>query len=124
MEQKLGYLSVALTIVLTVYGQLVIKWQVNRFQDAILEDTSRLTFYGHMLSNPWVISGFAAAFGASLTWMAALTRLDLSRAYPFMALNFVIVTFVALPLFGETITPLRLIGLALIVLGLIVSSQG
>jgi multidrug transporter EmrE-like cation transporter len=122
--KKLGYLCVALTIALTVYGQLVIKWQVHRLQDSALADASRLAFYGHMLLNPWVISGFTAAFGASLTWMAALTRLELSKAYPFMALNFVIVTFVALPLFDEAITPPRLIGLALIVLGLIISSQG
>ena len=120
----MGYLCIALTIALTVYGQLVIKWQVDRFQSANLVDASGLTFYSHLLLNPWVISGLLAAFGASMTWMAALSRLDLSKAYPFMALNFVVVTFVAAPLFGEVITPPRLIGLALIVLGLVISSQG
>jgi len=44
-----------------------------------------------LLLNPWIISGLAAALLASVTWMAAMTRLPLSHAYPFTTLAFVLV---------------------------------
>lgn len=121
----MGYVCIALTIVLTVYGQLVIKWQVQKLSSVSnLTDITGAAFYQHMLLNPWVVTGLVAAFGASMAWMAALTRLELSKAYPFMALNFVLVAVVAAPLFGESLTVPRLIGLSLVVMGLIISSQG
>jgi multidrug transporter EmrE-like cation transporter len=119
-----SYVYIALTILLTVYGQLVLKWQVGT-QAALpfvfMEKWPQLL---QLLARPWVLSAFVAAFGASLCWMLAISRLELSRAYPFMALNFVLVAALAVPLFGETITAQKLIGIGLVVAGLIVISQG
>jgi multidrug transporter EmrE-like cation transporter len=55
--------------------------------------------------------------------MAAVSRFEISRIYPFMALNFLIVGIAAVPLFGETLTLSKVAGLVLVVLGLLVSSQ-
>jgi multidrug transporter EmrE-like cation transporter len=55
--------------------------------------------------------------------MAAVSRFEISRIYPFMALNFLIVGIAAAPLFGETLTLSKVAGLVLVVLGLLVSSQ-
>jgi multidrug transporter EmrE-like cation transporter len=77
-----------------------------------------------LLLRPWVISGLAAAFGASLFWMAAMTKFELSKAYPFMALNFVLVGLIAVPLFGEVVSPAKITGMLLVVAGLVVLSQG
>ncbi len=81
-------------------------------------------FLLRLLINPWVFSGFVAAFLASLAWMAAMTKFDISHAYPFMSLNFVLVILAGGLLFHEAITPYKLAGLALIVAGLIVGSRG
>lgn len=118
----MAYAYISLTILLTVYGQLVLKWQASLL--ATQGESSGAHFVLRMLLNPWVISGLAAAFAASLCWMLAVARLELSRAYPFMALNFVIVAIAAAPLFGEAYTLPKFIGLLLIVIGLFVSSQG
>jgi uncharacterized membrane protein len=74
--------------------------------------------------NPWVLSGFLAAFAASLAWMAAMTKLELSHAYPFMSLNFVFVIILSSLLFQETITLPKIVGLGLIILGIVVGSRG
>ncbi|MDN5754033.1 MAG: EamA family transporter, partial [Nitrosospira sp.] len=89
------------------------------------EDYSdKLLFIMRLLLNPWVISGFLAAFFASLTWMAAMTKLELRHAYPFMSLNFVFVIILSSLLFQETITPPKIVGLSLIILGIVVGSKG
>lgn len=118
----MAYIYIALTILFTVYGQLILKWQASLL--VVQHQNGTAQFVMKMLLNPWVISGLVSAFAASLCWMLAVARLDLSKAYPFMALNFVIVALVAAPLFGEAYTLPKFFGLALIVLGLVVSSQG
>lgn len=121
---SVGYLYVALTIGLTVYGQLVLKWQMNIAGPAPEIGVDKFLFLTRLLLNPWVLSGFAAAFLASFSWMAAMTRLDLSHAYPFMSANFVVVLLLSAMLFNEPLTPLKVLGLALIVAGIVVGSQG
>ena len=74
--------------------------------------------------NPWILSGLAAALLASVTWMAAMTKLPLSHAYPFTTLAFVLVMVLSGVFFSEAITPLKIAGAALVVLGIIVGSQG
>ena len=53
-----------------------------------------------------------------------MTRMELSHAYPFVGATFVFVLIGSGLFFGEAITPLKIAGTALIVLGIIVASQG
>lgn len=120
----MGYIFVAMTILLTVYGQLVLKWEVGRAPPMPSETAAMVMHLLALLFRPWVISAIGAAFLASMCWMAAVSRFELSRIYPYMALNFLIVGFMAVPLFGEALTVPKVAGLAFVVLGLIISSQG
>ncbi len=120
----MSYVYVLLTILLTVYAQIVIKWQVLKAGALPELMGDKIAFLFQLLLNFWVISAFAAAFLASLTWMAAMTKLQLSHAYPFMGLTFVLVLLASGYFFNEPVTVLKVAGLALVVLGLVVSSQG
>jgi multidrug transporter EmrE-like cation transporter len=119
----MSYIYIFGTILFTVYGQLIIKHQVAKY-GALPEDMfEKLKFVFNLFLNPFIISGFLSALIASMFWMAAMTKLQLSHAYPFMSLSFVFVFFLSIWLFGEAFTPGKLIGLILIVLGLIVSTN-
>lgn len=120
----MSYLYVFLTIALTVYGQIVIKWQVLQVGALPVNLHERFFFLVRLLVNPWIISAFAAAFLASIAWMAAMTKLPLSHAYPFMSLAFVLVLVLSGLFFQEAITAPKIIGLAFIVLGIVIGSQG
>lgn len=119
-----GYFYIALTILFTVYGQLVLKWQVSQAGSLPVGIGSKVVFLFALLLNPWIVSGFISAFLASLCWMAAMTKFDLSYAYPFMGLTFVLVLLGSGIFFGEVITPIKIAGTTLIVLGIMVASQG
>lgn len=120
----MSYGYVFLTILLTVYGQIVIKWQVLKAGALPEVLPEKITFLFHLLLNPWVISAFAAALLASVFWMAAMTKLQLSHAYPFMSLAFVLVMVASAVFFSEPITLLKITGIVLVVVGLVVGSQG
>lgn len=120
----MSYFYIFCTILLTVYGQLAIKWQVLKAGTFPGGSREKVWFLLHLLINPWVISAFLAALLASVTWMAAMTKLQLSHAYPFMSLAFILVILFSGLLFNEPITTPNMVGLALVILGLAIGSQG
>lgn len=120
----MAHLYILLTIVFTVYGQLIIKWQVNSAGSFPIELSEKLFFFLKLLLNPWVISSFVCAFLAALSWMAAMTKFPLSYAYPFVSLTFVLTVICASIFFNEAITVPKLVGMGAIVAGIIIGSQG
>jgi uncharacterized membrane protein len=119
-----SYLYIFGTIAFTVYGQLVIKWQMAKVEFLPHNLIAKLLFLLKMFSNPWIISGFLSAFAAAICWMAAMTKFRLSYAYPFMSLSFVFVLILSSLLFHELITVPKILGVLLIVAGIIVGTQG
>ena len=121
--KAMGYVWVLATVLLTGYGQLVFKWQIDLAGELPGGSGEKLAYLARLFLNPWVISVFASALLASVTWAAALTRFELSFAYPFMSLSFVLVLLLSVMLFSEALTLSKAVGVALIVAGLIVGSQ-
>ncbi len=109
-----GYECVAATIALTVYGQLIIKWQMR---DEVIPSgiTNKLVFFLTQFTNPWIFTGFAAALIAGLFWMAAMAKLPISRAYPLMSLAFVAVTVASAIFLNEPLTTPKLAGMLLLI---------
>ncbi|MBK9161555.1 MAG: EamA family transporter [Nitrosomonadales bacterium] len=120
----MSYFYIFMTIALTVYGQIAIKWQALKAGALPEALPDKIAFLLHLLLNPWVISALAAAFLASVFWMAAMTKLQISHAYPFMGMTFIIVLLASGFFFQEPVTPLKMAGTALIFLGIVVASQG
>ena len=120
----MSYLFILLTVLFTVYGQVVIKWQIVSSGAMPAGFFNKLVFLLRLLLNPWIMSGFTAAFLAALCWMAAMTKLDLSHAYRFVAFTFVLVMFAGALLFNEPLNWQKVTGMVLIVLGIIIGSQG
>lgn len=119
----MGYVYIWGTILFTVYGQLILKWRIARYGALPEESISKLLFVSRLLIDPFIISCFVSAFIASLFWMAAMTKFSLSYAYPFMSASFVIVFIFSVVLFNDMITLSKIVGLALIVLGILISSR-
>ena len=123
-EKLMAHLYIFGTILFTVYGQLIIKWRIPFHGALPAEMFPKLIFLLKLFFDPFIMSGFVAAFLASLCWMAAMTAFDLSYAYPFMGLNFVLVFLASAILLHEQVTLYKVVGLILIVLGIVISSRG
>lgn len=120
----MGYIYISATVILTSFGQLILKWRLNLkgpMPDGLQE---KLGYLSYAFLDPYVISSFLAAFLASLTWMAALTKFQLSTAYPYMSLSFILVFLFSFIFLNETITIQKIGGCILIVAGIILLSRG
>jgi multidrug transporter EmrE-like cation transporter len=114
----MAWVYVAITIMMTVYGQIVLKWQVGHRGRLPTDLHGKVTFFADLMLDPWVLSVLAAAFVAALCWMAAVSQLPLSRAYPFVGLSFVMVLLLSAVFFGEAVTPAKIAGVLLVVAGI------
>lgn len=117
-----AWLAVGLAIACITYGHVVVKWQMNgrALPDSVLEKLIALVTF---LFEPWIFSAVALTFVGSLFWMAAMTRLPLSQAFPFTSIPFVTVTVFAMIAFGEPFSLPRLLGVGLIVTGIVIVAR-
>jgi multidrug transporter EmrE-like cation transporter len=120
----MGYLYVLATIALGAYGQVVLKWQIDKSGTVPSSLSGQLDFFGRLLVNPWVLSALAGAFIAALAWFAALSHLELSRAYPVLGLSFALILLLSALFFSEPLTLAKVAGVTLIIGGVIVATQG
>ncbi len=123
MNAPLAHGFILITILLGLYGQVVFKWQVSQARSVPADVIGKLGFVFDMLTNPWILSSLAAAFIGMVTWMLALTKLDLSYAYPFTSLSFVLVFIASAVFFHEPVSATKLVGMVLIVAGVVVGSR-
>lgn len=120
----MGYFYIFGTMFFTVYGQLILKWRILNYSSMPENFSQKLIFLFKLLFDPFIFSGFASAFIASFFWMAAMTKFELSFAYPFMSGAFVLVFIFSVFLFHEVVTWQKILGLSFIVLGIIITSRG
>jgi multidrug transporter EmrE-like cation transporter len=67
--------------------------------------------------NPWVFAGLSVFVISMASHLAVLSRVQLSFAYPFLSLAYVIVAVYAFFIFGEDVGAARIAGIALICAG-------
>ena len=118
-----GYLAIAATVLLTVYGQLILRWQISAAGQPPTDAMGKMQFLADLLMQPWVLSSVFATFVAGLAWMLALTRFELSYAYPWMGVNYLLVLLLGIALFGEQMSYGKIIGTLLVIVGLIVLAR-
>jgi drug/metabolite transporter (DMT)-like permease len=119
-----GFAYVLGSILCTVYGQIMVKWQVSKAGALPVMLSEKIAFLLKLILNPWILSGIVAGFLALVFWLAAMTKFELSYAYPFMSLAFVFVMILSAVLFHEAVTLNKVLGVLLIVGGIIVASRG
>jgi multidrug transporter EmrE-like cation transporter len=63
-------------------------------------------------------------YAASIcVWLAALSKAPVSTAYPMLSLGYVVVATVSVLWLGEVMTPSKVVGIALICLGVVLVSR-
>ena len=75
-------------------------------------------------TNIWILGGMSLHVGALVVWLWALSRVDITFAYPFIALGYVLVSLMAWMWLGEQLNHTRILGMATIVVGIVILSRG
>jgi drug/metabolite transporter (DMT)-like permease len=81
------------------------------------------SIFWRIITNPYVVIGLGIYGFSTILWLVALSRFDLSFIYPFASLGYVIMLFASWQLFHEQISITRLVGCAVVILGVILISR-
>lgn len=111
------------TILFTVYGQVIIKWRIPKYGALPAAMYDKVLFLFSVLLDPFILSGLISAFVASLCWMAAMTKFDLSYAYPFVGITYLLIFLASMWFFNEPFSYNKLLGVLLIMVGIFISSR-
>ncbi|HIG43364.1 MAG TPA: hypothetical protein EYQ14_22915 [Gammaproteobacteria bacterium] len=106
------------TPIFAAISQILMKWQTSLTKDQLEELDSKLLFLAHFLLRPWVVAAFFFTFLGGITWILAISKLELSQAYPYVAITFIVVPAAGLFIFGETMSTQKLLGSAVVVVGI------
>jgi drug/metabolite transporter (DMT)-like permease len=123
LKIRMGFVYLGLTILFTVYSQLVFKWQISQAGTPPPDMAERMVFFLRQYFTPWIISGMISGFLASFAWMATLNEFQLSFAYPFMSLSYVVVLAASFLLFHEPFSIQKVAGTAVVILGLVIITR-
>ncbi|WP_298305864.1 EamA family transporter [Flavobacterium sp.] len=116
------YLYIFSTLFFTVYGQIVLKWRLTGLKVILPEGfRDKIIYLIKLVLDPFIFSGFFSAFVASLFWMAAMTKFEITEAYPFMSLAPALIFVIGILFMGESYTTGKLLGLILIMIGIVVT---
>jgi multidrug transporter EmrE-like cation transporter len=88
-------------------------------------------FNTDVLASSVVILSKSAPFWAGMlcyaasvcVWIAALSKAPVSTAYPMLSLGYVVVAAISVAWLGETLTPAKMLGIALICAGVVLVSR-
>ena len=84
-----------------------------------LEASNLIRLIYSLATNPFLIAGVSLHIAALISWLYVLKHVDLSYAYPFISLGFVLVLFMSHFIFREHIGSMRIAGVLLMVAGII-----
>ena len=74
-------------------------------------------FFLKAFSNPYVLGALAAVFIGGLAWIATVSKSDISRSYPVLALSYVLVVLLTVLIFKENVSAIRWAGIVIICVG-------
>jgi EamA-like transporter family. len=109
---------------LTVVGEVLLKLGMNAVSARVGAFSLDLRVLWTTFTDWRVLLGFALVFGGALFWLGVISRVNLSFAYPLLALNYVLILIPSRFILGETITPSKLLGAVIVVIGVIVITWG
>jgi len=108
---------IACGVLLNTFAQLLLKkgaGAVGHFDFTVAKVLDAMLSYA---VNPYVLGGLACYAVSVVVWLAALSRVEVSVAYPMLSLGFALNALLAWWLLGEAVTLQRIAGIAIIIVG-------
>ncbi len=128
-RKKLSLLSsvllIFLSISIAVTGQILLKIGIDRIGvNGFGSANALISLFSGIIKSPMVLTGLFLYFISAAIWLVILSTVDLSFAYPFIGLSYVLVLILSKFILKEEVNPIRWIGAFIITAGVVIISRG
>jgi len=110
-------------VLLNAAAQLLLKAGVRSLGTIQLHWQSMLSAGWRLSFEPHIMGGLSCYVVSVVVWILALSRVDVSIAYPMLSIGYVVNALAAWALFGEAVSPVRMAGIGVIIVGVYIVSR-
>ncbi len=114
---------VLLGVLLNAAAQLLLKAGTNAIGHFEFSSANALPIGWKVATQPYIVGGLSCYVVSVAIWILALSRVEVSIAYPMLSIGYVVNAVAAYFLFGEAVSTQRLVGIGIIVLGVYVVAR-
>jgi drug/metabolite transporter (DMT)-like permease len=115
-----GTIMLALfSISLGAVGQFLLKVGVNKTGGLVFTRDRLLDTALKVGTQPFIVVGILLFVLSMVVWLAVLSKMELSRAYPMVSISYVLVALMAKFILGEQLGLTRVAGIAVILVGVV-----
>jgi len=119
----LSFALVLIGVLLNAAAQLLLKAGTNAIGHFEFSGANVLPIGWKIATQPYVIGGLSCYVVSVAIWILALSRVEVSIAYPMLSIGYVVNAVAASVLFGEAVGVQRLVGIGIIILGVYVVAR-
>ena len=113
----ISFMLVLAGVLLNAAAQLLLKAGTNAIGAFAFTADNLVPVGIKVASDPFIVSGLGCYAVSVVVWIMALSRVEVSLAYPMLSIGYVVNAVAAWYLFGEALTAQRMVGIATIVVG-------
>ncbi|KPK74147.1 MAG: 4-amino-4-deoxy-L-arabinose transferase [Acidithiobacillales bacterium SM23_46] len=110
-------------VLLNAVAQLALKASVIGMGPISLSIDTALPVTVRLMAEPWLWVGLLCYGVSVVVWILALSRVDVTIAYPMLSIGYVVNAMAAWALFGEALTSGRILGIGVIILGVFILAR-
>jgi multidrug transporter EmrE-like cation transporter len=110
-------------VLLNAAAQLLLKAGTTRVGTFAFDRANVLPIGMKLAFEPHILGGLGCYVVSVVVWIMALSRVEVSVAYPMLSIGYVVNAIAAWYLFGEALSPSRLVGIGIIIVGVYVVSK-
>ena len=114
---------ILLGVGLNAVAQLLLKAGTTAVGQFEFSTANALPVGMKLAAQPHILGGLACYVISVVVWIMALSRVEVSIAYPMLSLGYVVNAVAAYYLFGEAVTPMRLVGIGIIIVSVYVVAR-
>ena len=119
----LSFALVLTGVLLNAAAQLLLKAGTNAVGHFEFAASNIVPVGWRLATEPHIAGGIACYVVSVVVWIMALSRVEVSIAYPMLSIGYVVNAVAAWWLFGEAVTPIRLVGIGVIILGVFIVAR-
>ena len=121
-KMNVAIVYILISVVGGAMGQIMLKKGMSSMGPLTLTASQFGSIIWRMATNPYVVVGLGVYALGTLFWLLALSREELSFAYPFASLSYILMLIASWQLFRENISLMRLLGTFVICVGVVLTS--
>jgi len=110
-------------VLLNAAAQLLLKAGTNAVGPFEFSTVNAVPVGMKLALEPHILGGIACYVVSVVVWILALSRVEVSVAYPMLSIGYVVNAVAAYYLFGEAVSATRLVGIGVIILGVFIVAR-